>query len=187
MGVWVSHWPAGAHPWFLPLALNSCPRLRTLGQTEGPLFSFLPLGFSPADRSWLRQGHWWLGTVTAQVSSAQWLRNVAGPGARKVRLRPMVPKFSRRGGRCWEGGEGRQTGGSPGLRAYGGSPTCRCPRTGSPLSSSARLPPLGLGWEGDKRRGDVTGPGLSTLLPRPPAPLAPSPAPLTCRKRRGWA
>lgn len=48
---------------------------------EGPLFSFLPLGLSPMDRSWLRQGQWWLRTVMAQVSSARWLRNVAGPGA----------------------------------------------------------------------------------------------------------
>lgn len=53
----------------------------------------------------------------------------------------------------WEGQWGRKLrrareagdGVGQALRACGGSPTCRFPRTGSPLSSSARLPPQGLG------------------------------------------
>lgn len=69
----------------------------------------------------------------------------------------------------------------PGLRACGGSPTCRCPRTGSPLSSSAHLPPGGLGWESDRQRGDVREALGSRASPRPqgpvlPSPLGPSPA-----------
>jgi len=46
---------------------------------EKPL-CFLLLGLSPVDRSWLRKGQWQLEMVTARVSSAWWLRNVARPG-----------------------------------------------------------------------------------------------------------
>lgn len=112
---------------------------------EGPLFSFL-LGLSLwTEAGSGRASDGWRGHRV----SVKCLRNVVGPGARNVRLRPMVPKSSRCGVRWWEGGDGRDRwgwAGVPGLRACGGSPTCRCPRTGSPLSSSTRLPPLGLGW-----------------------------------------
>lgn len=56
---------------------------------------------------------------------------------------------------------GREVGGAKAhgrgsrLRACGGSPTCRCPRTGSPHASSARLPPQGPGWQGDRWWGAV--------------------------------
>lgn len=59
--------------------------------------------------------------------------------------------WSERGGQ----GQGAREGGR--LRACGGSPTCRCPRTGSPHASSARLPPQGpgcrtrRGWAGPSR------------------------------------
>lgn len=46
---------------------------------EKPLYLLL-LGFSPGGRGWLRRGQWQLGMVTARVSSAWRLRNVARPG-----------------------------------------------------------------------------------------------------------
>lgn len=69
-------------------------------------------------------------------------RNVAGIDTALGKGRGWWPSLWSQGPPSMGGRGGKQV---PGLRACGGLPTCRCPRTGNPLASSARLPQGGLG------------------------------------------